>query len=127
MSIKRDALGNQVQAMHPRVGFVQNLAVGAGSVSSVAFLNEGINNPQGANFVNFDETGQFRKRITQFVRLCSTVDCYVLFGPSPTVVTATTGLFLPAGSAEYFWVQPSDLVSVIQSVGAGNLNVSEMQ
>jgi hypothetical protein len=62
---------------------------------------------------------------TQHVRLCSTSDCYVLFGKAPLTVTNTTGMLLPGLTPEYFWVLPGEQVAVVQATAAGVLNVVE--
>ena len=56
------------------------------------------------------------------VRLLSTVDCHILFGPSP--VADTTCLFLPASTPEYFACYPTDLVAVIADSASGSLYVT---
>lgn len=48
---------------------------------------------------------------TKLVRLHAVVACHVLTGSNPTATTA--GLFLAAGSTEYFGVRPGDKIAVI--------------
>jgi hypothetical protein len=79
----------------------QPVAVGASSTQSAAFT-----------------------AYTKTVRLIANTDCYVAFGSNPTA--STSSLFLPAGSIEYFRVQPGSQIAVIQSTLAGTLNLSEM-
>ena len=57
------------------------------------------------------------------VRLLSTVDCHVLFGPAP-LTADTTCLFLSASSAEYFACYPTDSVAVIADSASGSLYVT---
>lgn len=92
-------LHSSLQAARP--GATQNVAVGATSTQSTAF---------GA--------------ATQHVRLVSNTDCYIVFGGNPTATTS--GVFLPAGVVEYFWVGGGEMVAVIQSTAAGTLNVAEL-
>lgn len=83
------------------LGASQDVAVGASSAQSTAL---------GAS--------------TTMVRLVSTVDCRVALGENPTA-TATSTL-LPAGCPEVFAVQPRHKVAVIQTSGAGTLNLTEV-
>jgi hypothetical protein len=59
------------------------------------------------------------------VRLVSDTDCFVNLGLNP-VVTATTGIFMPAGSVEYFKTEPGWKVAVIQKAAGGNLYITEI-
>ena len=56
------------------------------------------------------------------VRLLSTVDCHILFGPSP--VADTTCLFLPASTPEYFACHPADLMAVISDGSSGSVYIT---
>lgn len=78
----------------------QNVAIGIASVSSVATAST-----------------------TTVIRVCSTVDCYISIGSSPTATATST--FLPAKLPEYFGINSGDIVAVIQSTVSGTLNISE--
>jgi len=56
------------------------------------------------------------------VRLLSTVDCHIVFGPTP--VADTTCLFLPASTPEYFACYPTDLVAAIADSASGSLYIT---
>jgi histidinol dehydrogenase len=60
---------------------------------------------------------------TQCVRVIATTDCFIEIGTAPTAV-ANTGLYLPAGSAEYFSCPPSSKVSAIQVTTGGSIYVT---
>ena len=60
------------------------------------------------------------------IRLHATTDCFVLFSVPGTSATSATGFFLGAARPEYFSVAGAQKVSVIQSIAAGNLYVSEL-
>lgn len=59
------------------------------------------------------------------LRVVADSDCFVNFGINP-VVTNTSGVFLPAGSVEYFKYEPGWKVAVIQKTAAGNLFITEL-
>jgi hypothetical protein len=59
------------------------------------------------------------------IRLVADTDCFVNTGINP-VVTATSGVFMPAGSVEYFKYEPGWKIAVIQKSGPGNLFITEM-
>lgn len=59
------------------------------------------------------------------VRLVADTDCFVNVGLNPTV-TATSGVFMPAGSVEYFKFGPRWRIAVIQKTAGGNLYVTEV-
>ncbi len=50
---------------------------------------------------------------TRFVRVYVDADSYIDFGSAPTA--AAGGCFLPAGSVEYFGVQPGHKVAAVQA------------
>jgi len=115
-----DLHGRIVMALRPSTT-VQNLAIGAASVQSNAFVMVNQNttyteSPSGPPTI---PTG------TTHVRLCGTVDCYVVFGVSP-VATVAQGTLIPANCPEYFAVDQGERVAVIQSFAGGFLNVVEM-
>lgn len=61
--------------------------------------------------------------LTSVVRVATTTLARVAIGPD---ADATTGdLILPAGSVEYFRVQPGDRVSLLSPSGAGLATVTE--
>ena len=106
---------------------VQNLAVGAASVSSTVFLARmgSIGASAGEQDAGLGAPGIVPGPVgTSHVRLVSTVDCFVSIGPTPTA-SATTSSFLPASSVEYFPVTQGDQVAVIQSTTGGSLNITE--
>jgi hypothetical protein len=116
--LKEDLHGNVVMALEPS-SRVQNLAIGAASVASAAFLTVQQNTTgQDTGTTGVNPVG------TSHVRLVSTVDCWVSFGVG-AVASSTTSMFLPALSPEYFPVQQGDVVAVIQSATAGTLNIVE--
>ena len=53
------------------------------------------------------------------IRLVSTVACYVAIGASPTATSSS--MYLPANMPEYFVVDPTDQVAVLEVSGAGTL------
>ncbi len=59
------------------------------------------------------------------VRLVSTVDCYIAIGSSPTATSS--GIFLPAKLPEYFVVNPTDEIAVLQVSSAGSLCIVPAQ
>lgn len=60
----------------------------------------------------------------EVVRLTSTVDCFIVFGTSPTATTSDH--FLKADIVYDFRVSPGDKVSVIRSDTDGTLYISEL-
>lgn len=57
------------------------------------------------------------------VRVCVTAAAYVAVGETPT---ATSGdLLMPAGSVEYFAVQPGQKMAFLRVVGDGSATVTE--
>ena len=122
MTIKVDAHGLTVQAARPNI--IQNVVIGAGNLQSAPFA---VGNPglYGSGVLGDSGVPVTQPLTTMHVRLCATSDCYVAFGSAP-VASATAGMLLPAGIPEYFWVYPGERVGVIQSTGAGSLNVVEM-
>lgn len=123
MTVKRDRYGDVIQAARPSIN--QTVAIGAGSVSSTAFTQGVIGSYGDASYPPSGNVTPMTPPTTQHVRLVATVDCFVLIGASPLTVTAANGMFLPAASPEYFWVNPGDIVAVIQSTTAGSLYISE--
>lgn len=122
--LQMDTHGHVVMALSPNnvPGCVQNLAIGAGSVQSAAFT---VMTP----YIGASDSGVIVPGPTgaTHVRLVSTVDCFVMLGNAPFTVSATNGMFLPASSPEYFPVDVGDFVFVIQSTGAGTLNIVECE
>lgn len=60
---------------------------------------------------------------TQACRVVATTACFIEIGTAPTAV-ANTGLYLPAGVAEYFSCPPSAKVSAIQVASGGSIYVT---
>lgn len=123
--LQDDIHGHLVMAMAPnqKVGCVQNLTIGAAAVQSANFtaINP-YNRSTGAGVTNTGSIG------TTHIRLCASADCFIMVGTAPFTLTATNGLFLPAGVPEYFPVDVLDFVWVIQSAGSsGNLNIVECE
>jgi len=58
------------------------------------------------------------------LRVVSTTDCFIEISVAGTAAVATTGLYLPAFSPEYFSCPPSAKVSAIQVATAGSIYVS---
>lgn len=56
------------------------------------------------------------------VRLCATTDCWVAFGENPTAV-AGAGVFLPAGTIEYWRMTAGERVAAVQATSGGSLSV----
>lgn len=125
--MQTDINGEVVMALRPSTR-VQNLTVGASSVSSTTFLAR--MGSIGAS-AGEQDSGLGAPTIvpgpvgTSHVRLVSTVDCYISIGPSGFTVSATNGTFLPASTVEYFPVTQGDMVYVIQSSAGGTLNLTE--
>jgi hypothetical protein len=61
---------------------------------------------------------------TSLVRVAVSTDCYVTFAVTPTATTSMT--FLPAGSVEYFLVEPSTKAAFIRNTADGVATVAEM-
>lgn len=83
------------------LGVAQEVAIGAGSVQSVAV---------GAN--------------TRAVRLVATSAARVAIGPNPVAVATST--YLAAGCPEYFMVSGADKIAVIQEAAVGKLSITEV-
>lgn len=116
--MQTDINGVTVMALRPSTR-VQNLAYVGASVQSTVFLaRRGSDSAQDTGLTTPGPSG------TTHVRLVSTSDCFVVINPS-AVASATTGLFLPASSPEYFPVTAGDQVAVIQSTAGGTLNIVE--
>jgi len=60
------------------------------------------------------------------VRICATSDCFVEFGVNP-LVAANTGMFLPAGVPEYFFLAYGAKIAAIQASAAGTLYITPME
>jgi hypothetical protein len=58
------------------------------------------------------------------VRLYATTDCFVKISQAGTAATASD-MILPATSVEYFVCHGGDIISVIQSSGAGSLYITQ--
>ena len=121
MTVKVDTYGLTVQAARP--GVVQNVVVGVGSVQSAPFTIGTAVGYYGGGTIG-ESGAPVAPQTTQHVRLCATSDCWIAFGPNPTV-SATTGMLLPAMTPEYFWVLPGERLAVLQSSAAGSLNIIE--
>tara|TARA_R110000868_G_scaffold87034_4_gene243654 strand:+ start:4034 stop:4363 length:330 start_codon:yes stop_codon:yes gene_type:complete len=61
---------------------------------------------------------------TSLVRVAVSTDCYIVFATTPTATTSDT--FLPAGSVEYFLVEPSTKAAFIRNTADGVATVTEM-
>jgi hypothetical protein len=122
--LQEDIHGHIVMSLSPSdvPGRVQNLAVGAAAVQSTGFIGV---NPYSTSL----DTGVVNPAIvgTTHIRLVSNVDCYVMITGAGFVLTASNGMLLPAGSPEYFPVDGTDFVYVIQSAVAGTLNIVECE
>jgi len=58
------------------------------------------------------------------VQLCSSADCWITIGSSPTAASATAGCaFLPAGGLRYEYVAAGQKLAAIQSTGTGTLGI----
>jgi len=102
MTIHADSHGFQVQASRPAT--TQNLAIGAASVQGTAFA-----------------------ATTTHIRIVATSACWVAFGANPTAAASGAGcIYVPALTPEYFFVDVSERVAVIQATAAGSLNVAEL-
>ena len=122
MTVKRDRYGDVIQAARPSIA--QNVAVGAASVQSTAFTI-GTIGLYGDGLLAGGSGSPSTPQTTQHVRLVSTTDCHIAFGPAASTTATATSCLLPAMSPEYFWVNPGDVVAVIQDAASGTLNVSE--
>jgi hypothetical protein len=62
---------------------------------------------------------------TEYVRIASTADVYILFGANPTAVSTagSSTIFIPADQPEIFKVSPGEKVAVI---GSAEVSVTEM-
>jgi hypothetical protein len=99
MPLPRDSNGQYVQA--PDWSSPSTLAVGSASAASSAV-----------------------SAAAKYVRLASTVDCYVLLGAAPTATTSST--YLPAGVVEYVSVTGgSTKIAVIRASTDGTLSITE--
>lgn len=62
---------------------------------------------------------------TRLIRLAATGDCHFAIGDAPTATTSHP--ILPAGTVDYFIVDPSDKVAAIQAdASTGSLSVTEV-
>lgn len=61
---------------------------------------------------------------TCLVRVAVSTDCYITFATVPVATTSMT--FLPAGSVEYFLVEPSTKAAFIRNSADGVATVTEM-
>jgi hypothetical protein len=117
--LQSDVHGRIVMALRPSTR-VQNLLTSAASVVSTVFL------PVNQNTQLQDTgVGQSGPTGTTHVRLCSTADCWITFGPNNPVAATATSMLLPAGTPEYFPVQPLDQIAALQVTVAGTLNIVE--
>lgn len=123
MTIKVDEHGLTVQASRPALS--QTLTVGSGSVQSAPFSTGPTNTYSGAPPTYGQPVTQPNN--TTHIRVVSTADCWIAFGANPTAVAGQSpSILIPAGVPEYFWVQPGEKLAVIQSSGAGTLNIGEL-
>lgn len=62
---------------------------------------------------------------TEYVRIASTADVYILFGTNPTAVSTagSSTIFIPADQPEIFKVSPGEKMAAI---GTANVSVTEM-
>ena len=58
------------------------------------------------------------------VRVVCTTDAYVTFDGSPP--SATSGVYVPAKTPEYFAVSPGQIASAVQLSAGGTLSVTEI-
>lgn len=86
-------------------GKTDYIAVGAGSVQSVAF-----------------DANTFE------IRVVSNANCHINIGANPTAAaTDNNGMYLPAGVVDYLHVNPGQKLAVIQDAAStGTIAVSEM-
>lgn len=61
---------------------------------------------------------------TSIIRLFSTVDCFLAFGPNPSA-SASGGYFLPGGIIDFVGVNNKPKLAVTWSTTAGTLYISE--
>lgn len=114
MTIIKDRGGLAIQAARPAI--TQNVSIGSASTQSAAFA-------AGPSSYGY---GQAFTQKTQHVRVTSTTNCWISFGSSPTAAMASNSIYLPANSAEYFYVLPGEKIAVIQDTAAGTLNIAEL-
>lgn len=69
------------------------------------------------------QSAQFNLR-TSLVRVFSTVDCFLEFGPSPTATTSS--IFCAGGIYQYFGVKQDQRLSVIAASVSGTIYVMEV-
>lgn len=62
---------------------------------------------------------------TTLVRVHVTEDTHLAFGADPTVVADGTGLFMPAGTIEYFGVTPGQKLAHIRNSASGSIYLTE--
>ena len=62
---------------------------------------------------------------TEYVRIASTADVYILFGANPTAVATadSSTIFIPADQPEIFKVSPGEKVAFI---GTAEVSITEM-
>ncbi len=62
---------------------------------------------------------------TEYVRIASTADVYILFGSNPTAVATANSstIFIPADQPEIFKVSPGEKVAFI---GTAEVSITEM-
>lgn len=58
------------------------------------------------------------------IRVAVNQDTYIAVGSNPTATT--NSLMMPAGSVEFFAVNPSDKVAVLQVTAAGRVSITEL-
>ena len=61
------------------------------------------------------------------VRVIATTDCFITITTVGTAAVATSGMYLPALTPEYFSCPPSAKVSAIQVSAGGTIYVTPMQ
>lgn len=62
---------------------------------------------------------------TTLVRVATTTDCYITFAVTPVATTSMT--LLPAGSVDYFMVEPGEKAAFIRNTADGVATVTEME
>lgn len=60
----------------------------------------------------------------EVARLVASAPCFVKFGATAVTAASTTGVYMPAESAEYFKITKGNKLAVIQDSAAGTLRVA---
>lgn len=72
---------------------------------------------------NTVQSSQFSAK-TSIIRLFSTVDCFLAFGPNPAA-SSSGGYFLPGGIIDFVGVNNKPKLAVTWSASAGTLYITE--